>query len=57
MKKWYQSKTIWLAILQGIFGVVIALQNEAMISVGVALVIKSFLDGILRAITNKPIRR
>lgn len=51
MKKWYQSKVIWLAILQGIVGVVVAFTTQYP-GVGSILIGKSILDMILRVVTD-----
>ena len=57
MKKWYLSKTIWLAILQGIAGVLAAYgsENPDIYSIGYILIAKSILDIGLRFLTEKPI--
>lgn len=54
MKKIYQSKTFWVAILQGIAGALAAIsfQNPEL---GGVLVAKSVLDVVLRISTDTPI--
>lgn len=56
-KHWYQSKTIRLAILQGVIGIFTALlaTNPDLQSVGYIVIIKSFLDIALRYVTDQPI--
>lgn len=60
MKKWYKSKTVLIAILQGLAGslMVIAPQLEsgiALDSVGYTLIVKSLIDVWIRTITNTAI--
>lgn len=55
MKKWYQSRTIQVAIAQGILGVITAFvaNDPALESLGALVVIKSILDFFLRLDTIK----
>lgn len=53
-KKWYKSRTVQIAILTGIIGVVTALQTEYT-EVGVLVSIKALLDIALRFITTAPV--
>ena len=53
-KKWYKSKTIWLAILTGISGVVIALSTQYP-AAGALVVLKSLIDIALRYATELPL--
>lgn len=57
MKKWYKSRTIRIAILQGIVGVVMAFtaQYPELEKGGIALIIKSMLDFMLRYDTDSGI--
>ena len=62
MKKWYQSKTILLAIAQAIFGVLMVFSQEypELKDVGVIAIIKSVLDIYIRmettsAVQNTPV--
>lgn len=49
-KPWWQSKTIWLAVLQALAGlVVIPTVSE---KIGGALLAKSIIDVLLRVVTN-----
>ena len=52
-----KSKTVLLALIQGIAGVVVAIvsQDPTLEAVGAGAVVKSILDVILRYITTKPI--
>lgn len=54
MKKWYQSKTILLAIGQAIAGLVIVFETHYG-AVGVVLIVKAAVDAALRIITAFPI--
>jgi len=55
MKTWYQSKTIWLAILQALVIILVALeiQYPALAVVGI---LKMVLDVVLRGITTQTIK-
>lgn len=57
-KDWYKSKTLWLATLQGISGIVTVLvsENPQLDAVGGVAVLKSVLDVALRLITVKEIK-
>jgi len=57
-KKWYKSKTLWLAILQGVAGILVAIinVNPNMKIVGGAMVVKSVIDFGLRLLTSQPIQ-
>ena len=56
-KRWYQSKTIRIAIIQALIGIVTAFVSSypELQAVGIVAVIKSFLDIALRYVTNAPI--
>jgi len=54
MKKWYFSKTIIIAIIQAIIGIILVIGNYYP-EIGVLAMAKSILDVILRAITNLPV--
>jgi len=49
------SKTVLVAILQGILGVIIALGSQIE-TVGWLMVLKSVIDILLRAITTQPVK-
>lgn len=49
------SKTVWLAVLQGILGVIIALES-LIPTVGWIMVVKSVIDILLRFITTQPVK-
>lgn len=55
MKNWYRSKTIIVAILQALLGIVVAFATEYP-GVGLFLFAKSLLDIVLRFVTEEPIR-
>lgn len=54
MKKWYQSKTIWIAILQAIAGIFVAFSLEYP-TAGWLLTAKSIVDILIRISTDKEI--
>ncbi len=56
-KRWYSSRTVWIAIVQGIVGIVTAIlaSNPELQTVGAVVTLKSALDIILRYLTTKPI--
>lgn len=54
-KKWYQSKQIWLAVLQGIAGVLIVVETQYP-GVGGVVIVKSVLDVALRFLTTTSIQ-
>jgi hypothetical protein len=56
-KKWFESKTIWMAVIQGAVGVFAAVvtANPALATVGWVLLAKSVLDILLRMVTDKPV--
>jgi hypothetical protein len=49
------SKTVLVAILQGILGVILALGSQIE-TVGWLMVVKSVIDIALRAITTQPVK-
>ncbi len=57
MKSFFSSKTIWLAILQGVLGIIVAVQTDPSINVdlGRLLIAKSALDIVIRMFTDKPL--
>lgn len=56
-KPWYLSRTVWVAVLQAVLGVlaVVIAENPELGIVGALAVIKSAIDMILRGITTRPI--
>jgi hypothetical protein len=54
-KRWWQSKTNWIAILQFSIGIAVLVGNTFPNWVGFTVIIKSILDGVLRGITTQPI--
>lgn len=56
-KVWYQSKTVWLAILQGIVGILTAVlaSDPALKGAGVIATVKSLLDIFIRSETTATI--
>lgn len=54
IKKWYQSRTMLLAILQGLSGVVVVFATEYP-ELGILAIAKSFIDAGLRSITTESI--
>ncbi len=55
MKKWYQSKTIWLQVLAVIIAGIQALQGAAWLNPEYQIAILAVLNIIVRLITNQPI--
>ena len=55
MKSIFQSRTFWLAIAQAIVGVVVTFFTNAGMA-GEALLLKSFVDIMLRVYTTTPVR-
>ena len=55
MKKLFESKTIWVAIIQGALGVILVLQTEYPL-LGEIAVAKSMLDVALRLLTYTEIK-
>lgn len=57
-KKWYQSKTIWIAVAQGVAGVLVAIyaSNPSLETVGIGATVKSLLDLYLRYTTVTEIK-
>ncbi len=53
-KKWYFSRTLWLAVLQGVLGVVIVINTQAP-TIGWIVVLKSILDILVRISTSQPV--
>lgn len=59
MKEWYKSRTLWLAVIQGIAGIVIAWQVEFPVADlgGYTLILKSMIDILLRLKTDERITK
>lgn len=53
-KQWYQSKTIWLAIITGAIGIVTAFHTQFPM-VGAFITATSILNMALRFVTSEPI--
>lgn len=53
-KKWYESKTLWLAIAQGVAGVFVVLATQYP-AVGWIAIGKSVVDFFIRYNTSSPI--
>ncbi len=56
MKRWYWSKTIQLAAIQLVTGFVEAFYTEYPPELGYALILKSIVDVIIRAVTTKGVK-
>jgi hypothetical protein len=54
IKKWYQSKTIWLAIIQAVIGITVAVMTHYDLIAYIA-VVKSLGDVFLRYLTEQPV--
>lgn len=57
MKKWYHSRTIKIALLQGLMGVLLAVFSEypELQNVGYIAVVKSIIDFLLRINTEQKV--
>ena len=58
-KPWYQSRTLWAAVITGIAGVAMTVVGEGMVSEQVAggiLVGVGLLNAVLRMITTESLR-
>lgn len=53
-KKWFESKTIWLAAVQLAVGFTLVFTTQYP-EIGWIVTLKSLLDVVLRFLTNKPI--
>ncbi len=58
VKAWWKSKTLLLASLQGLAGVlaVVLVENPEMKVAGLLAILKSLVDALLRANTNEAIK-
>ncbi len=54
MKTWYESKTIWLALLQGIGGLLFAFAGQYP-TIAILMIGKSIIDIVIRLLTVAPI--
>lgn len=57
VKKWYQSRAIWLAIAQAVLGLIIVFQtqNPTLVGIGWLAMVKSGLDFFIRLDTTTTI--
>jgi uncharacterized membrane protein len=58
MKPWYQSRTLWAAVLTGIIGVATVVVSDELVSkdmAGVIIVGIAVVSSILRTLTTKPL--
>lgn len=57
MKKWYTSRTLWIAALQGAAGVIAVafVENPELASIGWVAIGKTVLDYLVRMNTTKTI--
>lgn len=55
MKKWYLSKTVILAVLQGVLGIIVAIGSQIP-TVGWLMIVKSIIDVIIRGMTEESIK-
>jgi hypothetical protein len=58
MKEWTKSRTIWLALLQGIVGILVAvsIDDPAFDLAGYIAILKSIIDILLRLRTNEELQ-
>lgn len=54
-KQWYESKTLWIAVAQAVAGIltVFVSENPEIDFIGIAMLVKSIIDGWVRINTNK----
>lgn len=56
MKKWYKSRTIQIAIIQALLGLITVFISEGVVKdIGFVAIVKSILDFLLRLNTDKTI--
>ncbi len=58
MKKWYESKTMWIAIATSLVGILMAVSESIEVSggdAGVLLSVVGVVNFILRYVTSRPI--
>lgn len=61
MKNWYQSKTIWLAIIQAVIGILTLIAgvlngSTQLNAAGITLIFKSLVDIYVRFTTDTSVR-
>ena len=58
MKKIWESKTVWIAVAQGVVGVIVAIISEdpTLKGAGFLAIVKSFIDMWVRLNTDKAIK-
>ena len=54
MKNIFKSKTIWIAVTQGVLGIVVAMQGLNP-ELGYLMIVKSALDVIIRFLTEESV--
>lgn len=56
-KAWWKSKTVWIAILQGVAGFIVAISanDPTLQNIAAFAILKTVVDLTLRAITIEPI--
>ena len=58
-KPWYQSKTLWAAVLTGVIGVATVVVSDELVSkdiAGVIIIGIAVVSSILRTLTTEPLR-
>jgi len=58
-KPWYQSKTLWAAVITGVAGVAMTVVGEGLVTEQIAggiLIGVGLLNTVLRMITTEPLR-
>ena len=59
MKPWYQSRTLWAALLTGIVGIATVVVGEGLVSVQAAggiMVAVGLLNSVLRMLTSEELK-
>ena len=54
MKNWFNSRTVWLAVIQFVIGGLVVIQAQYP-ELGFIVMVKSVLDMLLRILTDKPL--
>lgn len=55
MKNWYKSKTIWVAVLMGVTGIITAMETEYALP-GILISLKGLIDIWLRMNTTTEVK-
>lgn len=56
MKSFFESKTVWIALIQAVVGGLVIFLTEIPDLVGYVAIVKSIGDILIRLVTDKPLR-